>query len=298
MRYQLTLIFLILSFLPGSATEPVYNPKDILVFENILKTVLDLEPTDTRFGLSERGDSVKVTYLKKQGLLIEIDPYTTERGGLHAPFPIGKPHFPRRFTLSFDDQGEEKSIREIQRAREEMEREAEILKNKQLWLEKEREYLQGDLKEEVQQMQELKEEKMEKLEEELHRLEEKARKKEISEAKIKEEIRKSMKEQQEAMKYYREQLATYRDQHVARVKQNMDTMLKTIIDSLCQYGATIRCVQPGEYFTFILKNVVSAKDGVRKNAIYIFTRQAVIDCRDGKLTQEDVLAEAEHYLSD
>lgn len=298
MKHQLTFAFLILSFMSGRASEPVYNPKDILVFENILRTVLNLEPADARFGLSERGDAVKVTYLKKQGLLIEIDPYATERGGLHAPFRVERPRFPRRFSLSFDDQPEEKSIREIERAREEMEREAEVLKKKQLWLEKEREYLQSDLQEEVQQMQELKEEKMEKLEEELHRLEEKARKKELSEEKIKEEIQKSMKEQQEAMMRYQEQLAAYKDQHIASVKQNMDTMLKTIIDSLCQYGATIRCVQQGEYFTFILKNAVTADDGSRKNAIYIFPRQTVIDCRDGKLSQENVLAEAEHYLSD
>lgn len=286
------------------ASDELPNQKDIKVFKNILTTMLDLgDQNDLPF--MDGRESIQTTYLKNQGLLIEVDSrYATKVHFLNSRFHIAPSDFrfeyripsPPRVPSIDADEIEARVAEELERVEERLERQLEAEERSLEWLEEEREFLKQDLLEELKQKRHEQSELRQQLREELRALKEKAASKEIDKERIQEEIEKQQAEIKAQLESYKVEIEKMKQEHQKNWGEQAEKIQSTVIEALCQYGATIRNVKADEYFTLVLKGFEPAEeDGRRSDRVYVFSRSQVLACRDGSLTQEELLRQAETY---
>lgn len=133
-----------------------------------------------------------------------------------------------------------------------------------------------------QAMEELRDEQRDKREEvrdiqrSIRDIERKARREEVDSKKldkIKSKLEVKMKALNQKMEEYEKSMKDYRDQKVAQIKAKNTKKSDLIISTLCDYGATLRSLNNGEYVTLIFSNFEN-----RKDKIYVFNYKDVKSC--------------------
>jgi len=321
MKILSTIIILISVSLSAGTAESIDYQKDIQVFEGILKTMLGVEDTERSFRHGDYDHHVKGTYLKKQGLLIEIDtrflaesmisyrPYSRLRlpeiempPMLYRHFEdlnIEVPELEMELEQQFEEEAEQAALEAMQESEERiaLELEARELDREQDWLDEEREFLEKELQQKLELAEKQKALKKAQIAKELTKFKEQVKKNKVKASIVKEELERQMKHQREAMKQYKEQLEDIKSKHEENWSIEADKIKSSIVDALCQYGASIRTVKDDEFFTVILKGFEHDDSGERVNRIYIFSKESILSCRDGAIDQKQLLSMSESYLS-
>ncbi|PIE02208.1 MAG: hypothetical protein CSA81_08200 [Acidobacteria bacterium] len=297
----MTCILAIACTLKANETPPY--EKDVRVLETVFTTMLGVENRHPFFGYPKKP--VNATYLKKQGLLIEIN----TRQLAKVPFPpaffprLSRVNFeipPFKFQDKLDDEFEVEEFRALE-ALHDAEAEAifEIseLDSEEEWIAEERDYLERELQEKFEQAEKMKVRERARLAEEMKKIKEMAQNKKLEMEQLKAELMKFKETRLRILKKYRDQLSEIKREHKENWSKTAEKIRHTLVDALCQYGATIRAVQGDEYYTAILRGFEYNDEGNRVDRIYIFPKRDILACRDGKITNEELLASAETYLS-
>ena len=280
------------------------NQKDLRVFENALKTMLEIDTSDSPFRGMHREGIVKGTYMKHQGLLIEIETrFASKAMMFSSDFQFDMPDFDFHFEVpeaplapGFDEERGDnvyQAIEEVQLRR--MERELESAQKERSFLEKEREFLEQDLQKELKDAQKAREENRARLKAELKALKENI--KNVDKGKLQEELKKQQEDQMAALKKYQEELKKIKAQHQINWAEESKKIETAVLETLCQYGSSIRNVKDDEFFTIILRGFEPDESGHRLDRIYVLPRRLVIACRDGEISQQELLKQSETYTS-
>lgn len=131
-------------------------------------------------------------------------------------------------------------------------------------------------------MEELRDEQREKREEvrDLQRsirdIERQARREDVDSKKletVKNKLEEKMKVLSKKMEQYDNSMNEYREKQIAQYKLNNQKKSDLITSTLCDYGATLRSLENGEYVTLIFKKFENGKDQV-----YVFNYKDVKSC--------------------
>lgn len=78
-------------------------------------------------------------------------------------------------------------------------------------------------------------------------------------------------------------------------KQDKSRLERDLIDSLCSYGATLTALPDNQHLSVIVKGVGQGPDAMEADLVYVFRKQDLLDCREGRLTWKDLLERSASY---
>ncbi|MDO6692749.1 hypothetical protein Q4574_05610 [Aliiglaciecola sp. 3_MG-2023] len=113
-----------------------------------------------------------------------------------------------------------------------------------------------------------------------------------------------LKEQQASVDKYAKQLAADQkqqaEQRMAQKKQQYSAFLSrfenNIATTLCKYGNGFRALPGDEHVTFVLSNFGSPQNNGSEDRIYVFKNQDIQSCVKDKITDKQLLTNAETYM--